>query len=114
EMEYVVDRLTEELTMRLGRVSPGRLGVVPRAEALVFRGSDESIRKVGETLGVDYIVAGSLKRGEESDILTVGLIRVRDGARLWAETHAVGTQGEGILQGLTERLALGAAARPSW
>ena len=50
--------MTEEITSRLGRVSS--LGVISRSSAVRYRGTDKTIRQIGDELGVGFVLAGVL------------------------------------------------------
>ncbi|HET8824940.1 MAG TPA: winged helix-turn-helix domain-containing protein [Terriglobales bacterium] len=83
--EYFSDGLTEETIMRLGQMAPDRLGVIARTSSMAYKRTDKSIRKIGEELGVDYILEGSVRRESDRVRVTAQLIRVQDQIHLWAE-----------------------------
>lgn len=83
--EYFSDGLTEETIMRLSRMSPQRMGVIARTSSMAYKHTRKSVRQIGEELGVDYIVEGSVRREGSQVRITAQLIRVVDQIHLWAE-----------------------------
>ena len=59
EDEYFAAGITEEITSRLARVSG--LGVISRKSALYYAGTDKTARQVGEELGVDFLLEGTVR-----------------------------------------------------
>ena len=58
--EYFSDGLAEEVINALAKV-PG-LKVIARTSAFAFKGKNEDIRRIAETLGVNNILEGSVRR----------------------------------------------------
>jgi TolB-like protein len=83
--EYFSDGMTEETIMRLGKMSPGRLGVIARTSSMAYKRTDKSVFQIGQELGVDYVLEGSVRREADRMRVTAQLIRVRDQIHLWAE-----------------------------
>jgi adenylate cyclase len=54
--EYLSDDLTEETIMRLGQMSPHRLGVIARTSSMAYKQTDKSVAQIGRESGVDYVV----------------------------------------------------------
>lgn len=84
---YLGDGLTEEMTAQLSRMEPQNLGVIARTSAMLYRNSMKSAAQIGQELGVDYLLEGSLRRSEDRVRVTVQLIRTRDQVHIWAETY---------------------------
>jgi TolB-like protein/Flp pilus assembly protein TadD len=85
--EYLSDGLSEETIMRLGQMSPRRLGVIARTSSMTYKQTDKSVAQIGQELGVDYVVEGSVRREGDRVRITAQLIRVRDQIHLWAENY---------------------------
>src|SRR5215469_3656485 len=85
--EYLSDGLSEETIMRLGQMSPHRLGVIARTSSMAYKQTDKSVAQIGQELGVDYVVEGSVRREGNRVRITAQLIRVRDQTHLWAENY---------------------------
>lgn len=83
--EYFSDGLTEETIMRLGKLAPDRMGVIARTSSMAYKRTTKSVRQIGQELGVDYVLEGSVRREPECVRITAQLIRVSDQIHLWAE-----------------------------
>jgi len=90
EDEYFAGGVTDAITARLASVSG--LGVISRQSAIQYRKTTKSIKQIGEELGVDYILEGTVQRERSSDPTSrvrviPQLIRVADDTNIWAETY---------------------------
>jgi serine/threonine-protein kinase len=85
ENEYFSDGLTEELISALGKAA--RLRVVSRSSAFAFKGKVEDVRKIGEQLGVDVALEGSVRRSGQRIRITLQLTNVSNGYQLWSERY---------------------------
>ena len=85
--EYFSDGLTEEMITHLGRLEPQRLGVIGRTTAMHYKGSSKRIDQIGDELGVDYMLEGSVRRDADRVRITAQLVRANDQTHLWAETY---------------------------
>ena len=87
EHEYFADGITEEITTQLAKLSD--LGVISRTSAMKYKDSNKSLREIGEELGVDYALEGSVrwdKSGDQNNVrITTQLIRINDDTHLWAD-----------------------------
>jgi TolB-like protein/Flp pilus assembly protein TadD len=83
--EYFSDGLTEETIMRLGKMFPHELGVIARTSSMAFKRTAKSVSQIGQELGVDYVLEGSVRREAHRVRVTAQLIRVSDQIHLWAE-----------------------------
>lgn len=59
EKEYFADGITDEITSRLSRISG--LGVIARSSAREYKKSTKSIKQIGEELGVNYVLMGTVR-----------------------------------------------------
>ncbi len=87
EQDYFSDGLTEEMITQLGRLRPERLGVIARTSAMTYRRTCKTALEIGEELGVDYLLEGSVRRAEDRVRITAQLIHASDQTHLWAETY---------------------------
>jgi serine/threonine protein kinase/tetratricopeptide (TPR) repeat protein len=83
ESEYFSDGLAEDIINALTQV-PG-LRVVARTSAFAFKGKNEDARRIGEALGVAYILEGSVRRSDTRVRIAAQLIGVSDGSNLWSD-----------------------------
>jgi serine/threonine-protein kinase len=68
------------------------LGVVSRNSAVLYEGTDKTTRQIGDELGVDYILEGTIQWERLSDPtsrvrIIPQLIRVSDNTHVWAGTY---------------------------
>ncbi|NIN91905.1 tetratricopeptide repeat protein, partial [bacterium] len=89
EDEYFAEGLTEELTSRLSSLHG--LGVISRTSAKMYKDTDKTIKQIGEELGVDYVLEGSVRWDRTPDErgrvrITPQLIRVSYETHLWSES----------------------------
>jgi eukaryotic-like serine/threonine-protein kinase len=120
--EYFSDGLAEEIINALTRVAG--LKVIARTSAFAFKGKHEDIRRIAETLGVDTVLEGGVRRAGSRVRITAQLIAARDGSHLWSERFdrelddifAVQDEiSQSIAEALKVKLVAGpsAAARPT-
>ncbi len=87
EQEYFVDGVTEEMITQLGRLYSKELGVIARTTAMHYKDTEKRIDQIGQELGVDYILEGSVRHSAERMRITAQLVEVNDQTHLWAETY---------------------------
>jgi pentatricopeptide repeat protein len=87
EQEFFSDGLTEEMISELGRLSPGRLGIIARTSAMQYKHSGKRIDEIGKELAVGYILEGSVRRVGNRSRITAQLIHVGDQTHLWAQSY---------------------------
>jgi serine/threonine-protein kinase len=85
EDEYFSDGLAEEIINALTQVAG--LKVIARTSAFAFKGKNEDIRKIAETLGVSSVLEGSVRRAGAKLRVTAQLIRAEDGTHLWSKRY---------------------------
>ena len=85
ENEYFSDGLAEEILNLLAKI-PG-LKVIARTSSFAFRGKEQDIRKIAETLRVATILEGSVRRAGSRVRVTAQLINAADGSHLWSERY---------------------------
>jgi serine/threonine protein kinase len=85
ENEYFSDGLAEEIINALTRLP--NLRVTARTSAFVFRGAQEDVRKIGDTLNVSSVLEGSVRKAGNRVRISVQLIGVAEGNNLWSERY---------------------------
>jgi len=87
--EYFADGITDEITSRLAGITG--LGVKARTSAMKYKESDKSLKEIGADLGVQYVVAGTVRWSKVGERVTVRitpqLIRVADDRPLWSDNY---------------------------
>jgi serine/threonine protein kinase/Tfp pilus assembly protein PilF len=85
ENEYFCAGMTEDLITDLSKIH--QLRVIPRSDVLHFRNKEVNSRQVGEALGVQYILEGSVRKGGNKIRITAQLVDVKSGYHVWAERY---------------------------
>jgi TolB-like protein len=83
EQEYFVDGVTESLTTDLSRMIGSF--VIGRNTAFTYKGKHVDLKRVGQELGVRYVLEGSVQRSGNRMRVNVQLIDGETGIHLWAE-----------------------------
>ncbi len=87
--EYFAAGVTDEILTNLAQI-PG-LGVISRTSTLRYKERTQSIKEIGEELGVEYVLEASIqwdKSGDASRIrLHPQLIRTSDDVHVWAQRY---------------------------
>ena len=83
--DYFSDGISEELLNVLAKVPA--LKVAARTSSFHFKGKDTPIPEIGRTLGVAYVVEGSVRRAGDRVRITAQLIKADDGFHLWSESY---------------------------
>jgi len=90
EDDYFAMGITEEITSHLAAVR--ELGVISRTSSEQYDRTGKTIRQVGEDLGVDYVLEGSVRWGRDTGgenrvRITPQLIRTSDDIYLWSNRY---------------------------
>lgn len=83
EQEYFADGIVEEIITALSRFK--WLFVVARNSSFTFKGRAVDIKEVGRSLGVRYVLEGSVRKSSGKVRITGQLIDAVTGAHLWAD-----------------------------
>jgi TolB-like protein/Flp pilus assembly protein TadD len=87
ERDYFADGITEEITSKLSGLSG--LGVIARTSAMQYKKTTKTVRQIGDELGVQYILQGTVRwedAGGQSRVrVTPQLINVADGTQMWSQ-----------------------------
>ncbi|MCI0613449.1 serine/threonine-protein kinase, partial [bacterium] len=89
EDQYFAAGMTDEITSRLSTVP--ELGVISRTSAMQYQKSNKSLKAIGDELGVDYVLEGSIRwshSANESKVrVTPQLVRVKDDTQIWSDIY---------------------------
>ena len=83
EQDFFADGMSEELLNRLARTQG--LRVAARTSSFAFRDQELDVRAIGEQLGVQTILEGSVRKSGERLRITAQLIDVETGYHLWSD-----------------------------
>ena len=82
---WFADGLSEEITTALGKIEG--LRVAARSSAFALRGRNVDVRRIGDTLGVDAVLEGSVRRSGQRLRVTTQLVDARTGLQIWTSQY---------------------------
>ena len=85
EQEYFSDGITEDIITDLSKVSA--LSVVARNTAFTFKGQTVDVKEVARTLGVTYVLEGSVRKAGNRVRITAQMIDGAEGDHVWADRY---------------------------
>lgn len=85
DQAYFADGISEEILNVL--VKTHTLKVAGRTSSFQFRNRNEDLRNIGEQLGVENILEGSIRKANNRVRITAQLVKASDGFHLWSETY---------------------------
>jgi TolB-like protein len=85
EQEFFSDGISEEILNALARVK--ELKVAGRTSSFAFKGQNQNLLEIGNALGVEHILEGSVRKAGNTVRITAQLIKVDDGYHLWSDTY---------------------------
>ena len=83
EQAYFADGMAEDLITDLSKVAG--LFVIARNSTFVYKGKAKDIREVARTLGVRYVLEGSVRRSGAEVRVNAQLIDATTGGHVWAD-----------------------------
>jgi adenylate cyclase len=83
DQEYLGDGFAEDIINRLTKVED--LKVIGRTSSFSFKNKDTDLKTIGEKLGVETILAGSVQKSGKQLRITVQLINAEDASHIWSE-----------------------------
>ena len=72
---------------QLGQLYKGRIGVIARWSSMVFKGTIQRSREIGQALRADYLLEGSVRREGDRVRITAGLVEASSETHLWSESY---------------------------
>jgi serine/threonine protein kinase/tetratricopeptide (TPR) repeat protein len=85
DQEYFADGVSDELINSLSRIPD--LLVTGRTSSFYFKGRNEDLKTIGKTLGVQYLLTGSVRKAATQVRVTPELVNVDTGYRLWSDSY---------------------------
>jgi len=85
EQEYFADGMVDEIITGLSRIK--WLSVVSRNSSYLFKNRPATMKDVAATLGVRYVLEGSVRKSGNRVRITAQLIDAETDAHLWAEQY---------------------------
>jgi TolB-like protein/Flp pilus assembly protein TadD len=87
---YFCDGVAEEILNALSRIR--RLHVLARTSSFQYREGTGDVREIGDQLGVQAILEGSVRKQDNRLRVTVQLVKVADGYHLWSKSFDEGIE----------------------
>jgi adenylate cyclase len=81
--DSIGDSLADDTIAALSRVAD--FSVISRLSSMAFRRAPLGVRRIGEMLGAQYVLSGSVQTAYPRALLVAELADARDGAILWSE-----------------------------
>lgn len=85
EQEYFVEGMADELITELAQISG--LRIISRTSTIRYKHDPKPIPQVGQELGVDAVIEGSVERSGNEVRITAQLINARTDTHLWARSY---------------------------
>src|SRR5262245_19646609 len=85
DQAYFADGIAEELLNTVARFEG--LRVIGRTSSFSFRNSDADLKTIGQKLGADVILEGSVRTAGDRVRITAQLVDAEDGVHRWSETY---------------------------
>jgi len=85
EQEYFSDGITEDIITDLSKVSG--LFVVARHTAFTYKSKTVKVEQVGQELGIDFVLEGSVRKAGARVRVTGQLTSSKGGGHIWAERY---------------------------
>ena len=83
EQEYFSDGITEDIITDLSKISG--LFVVARNTAFTYKDKPRTVQQVGQELGVQFLLEGSVRKAGSRVRVTGQLVNTEEGDHIWAE-----------------------------
>ena len=90
EQDYFSDGLTEDIITDLSLI-PG-LFVIARNSTFTYKGTSVDTRRLGQEMGVRYVLEGSVRKFGNQVRVTAQLIEAASGQHLWAKRYDRGLE----------------------
>jgi TolB-like protein len=85
EQDYFADGISEDIITALSKLRWFYL--MARNSSFAYKGKSVHLKQIGEELGVDYVVEGSVRKDGDHVRITAQLNDVATGGHLWAERY---------------------------
>ena len=85
EQDYLALGLTDETSASLAQIDPGR--VIVKGRTARYKGTTKTVSEIGQELGVEYLVDGTVRAEGGRLRVTTTLIRVRDQEHVWSQAY---------------------------
>lgn len=103
--------VANEVISLLGPIAPDRMGVIASTSSAHFQKGNQTIRDIGQELGADYVLEGSITQQGRTTHLSARLISTADQNYVWGDEYELEANYSGsAYRQLTIRIATQVAA----
>ena len=81
--------IANEVISLLGPISPNRMGVIASTSTAHYVKGNDTIKQIGQELGANYVLEGSVSGQGRSFHISARLIRVADQSYVWGDEYAL-------------------------
>ncbi len=85
EYAFIGDAMTDEIILQLQNIREFR--VISRTSTLRYKNTDKTIPQIGEELGVNYLVEGTVQRQKDEIRIRVQVIRAKNEDHIWGNLY---------------------------
>jgi TolB-like protein len=85
EQEYFCDGITDNIIYALSHFP--QLYVIARDSVFSYKDKQIAVKKIGQELGAEYIIEGSVQRYEDNIRITIKLIKTENGFHIWSNRY---------------------------
>jgi TolB-like protein/tetratricopeptide (TPR) repeat protein/tRNA A-37 threonylcarbamoyl transferase component Bud32 len=85
DADYYADGMTDDIIARLGAL--GNVRIISKISAARARRTERTLQAIGQQLGTDALVEGSLRRASDRVTLDLRLLQPSTGAVLWSDRY---------------------------
>lgn len=85
DQEYFADGISEQILNSLAKVEG--VQVAGRTSSFQFKNENRDLKKIGDSLGVEHILEGSVRKAGNNLRITAQLIKTDNGFHIWTETY---------------------------
>ena len=83
--DYLSDGLTDILIGKLGGLS--KLRVISRTTSMHFKKTSKTLSEIANSLGLEYVIEGSIFTESENVLIQVNLINVKNDKQIWSDFY---------------------------
>jgi adenylate cyclase len=85
DQEYLCDGITENIIAVLSHIP--KLLVIARNSTFAYKGKSINVQQIGQELGAQYLIEGSIQKSDDRVRITVQLIDTDSGHHMWSERY---------------------------
>ncbi len=83
--EYFSDGICNEIQTQLSKI--GALNVIARTSMLQFKDTKKTMKEIGEAVGADVLLEGSVQKSNDKVHINMQLIDAKSDKQMWADTY---------------------------